>query len=74
MSYSLFMCQDKDENEAENESFRSFWIMPVRNEPSPYYYIAYNYWFVHHRYVSEHTGMKTLVFVFVFVFVLVDEH
>ena len=33
--YSLFMCQDEDENETENESFRSFQIMPVTNEPSP---------------------------------------
>ena len=31
-------------------------------------YIAYNYWFVRHRFVSEHKRMniKELVFVFVF--------
>ena len=23
--YSLFMCQDENENEDENQSFRSFW-------------------------------------------------
>ena len=32
-TYRLFMCQD--ENEPENESFRSLWIKPVTNEPGP---------------------------------------
>ena len=30
-TYRLFMCQD--ENEREDESFHSFWITPVTNEP-----------------------------------------
>ena len=29
----LFMCQDENENEPEDESFRSFWIKPVTNKP-----------------------------------------
>ena len=29
----LFMCQDENKNEPEDESFRSFWIHPVTNEP-----------------------------------------
>ena len=29
----LFMYQDEDENETEDESFRSFWIKPVTNKP-----------------------------------------
>ena len=33
-TYSLFMCPDEDET--EDESFRSFQIMPVTTEPSPY--------------------------------------
>ena len=32
-SYRLFMCQDENENEPEDESFRSFWIKPVTNKP-----------------------------------------
>ena len=56
--YSLFLCQDKDKNETKNESFRSFWIMPVTNEPSPWYYITLNFRFVRHRFVSEHTRTK----------------
>ena len=35
--YRLFVCQDENENEREDESFRSFWIMPVTNEPGCYY-------------------------------------
>ena len=27
-TYRLFMCQDKNENEPEDDSFRSFWIKP----------------------------------------------
>jgi len=30
-TYRLFVCQD--ENEDEDQSFRSFWIKPVTNEP-----------------------------------------
>ena len=33
----LFMCQDENENEPEDESFRSFWINPVTNKPGPQY-------------------------------------
>ena len=29
----LFMCQDEYENEPEDDSFCSFWIKPVTNEP-----------------------------------------
>ena len=32
-TYRLFVCQDENENEPEDESFRSFWIKPVTNEP-----------------------------------------
>ena len=35
---SLFMARDKDENKTEIESFCSFQIMPVMNEPSSQYY------------------------------------
>ena len=30
---SLFMCQDEDENEDENQSFGSFWNLCATNEP-----------------------------------------
>ena len=33
-SNRLFMCQDENENEPEDVSFRSFWIKPVTNRPS----------------------------------------
>ena len=29
----LFVCQDENENEPEDESFRSFWRKPVTNKP-----------------------------------------
>ena len=32
-TYRLFVCQDKNENERKDESFFSFWIKPVTNEP-----------------------------------------
>ena len=32
--YRMFVCQDENENEPEDESFGSFWIKPVTNEPS----------------------------------------
>ena len=34
----LFVCQDEDENEPEDEFFRSFRIKTVTNEPGPQYY------------------------------------
>ena len=34
------MYQDENENEPEDESFRSFSIKPVTNEPNPQYYDA----------------------------------
>ena len=37
-TYRLFMGQDENENEPEDESFRSFWIKPVTNKPGPQYY------------------------------------
>ena len=61
----------QDENEPLDESFRSFWIKPVTNEPGPQYYDTLNEWFVYHAQVPERT--KALVFVFVFVFVLAHE-
>ena len=36
-SNRLFVCQDNNENEPEDETFRSFWIKPVTNEPGPQY-------------------------------------
>ena len=65
------MYQDEHENEPEYESFRSFWIKPVRNEPVPQYYDTLKNRFVRHAQVPERT--KALVFVFVFVFVLAHE-
>ena len=44
----LFMCQDEDENVPEDESFRSFWIKPVTNEPGPHYYVKLKDRFVCH--------------------------
>ena len=32
-SNSLFMCQDEDENEDENQSFGSFWKVCMTNAP-----------------------------------------
>ena len=42
------MYQDKNENEPEDESFRSFWIKPVTNEPGPKYYDTFKDRFVRH--------------------------
>ena len=65
------MCQDEDENESEDEFFRSFRIKTVTNEPGPQYYDTLKDRFVRHAQVPERT--KALVFVFVFVFVLAHE-
>ena len=65
------MYQDEDENETEDESFRSFWIKPLTNEPGSQYYDTLNDWFVRHALVPERT--KALGFVLVFVFVLAHE-
>ena len=65
------MCQDENENESKDESFRSFWIKPLTNEPGSQYYDTLNDWFVRHALVPERT--KALGFVFVFVFVLAHE-
>ena len=59
----LFMCQDEDENEPEDEFFRSFRIKTVTNEPGPQYYDTLKDRFVRHAQVPERT--KALVFVFV---------
>ena len=61
----LFMCQDENENEPKDESFRLFWIKPVTNKPGPQYYDTLKYRFVRHAQVPEWT--KALVFIFVFV-------
>ena len=42
----LFVCQDK--NEPKDESFRSFWIKPVTNEPGLKYYDTLKDLFVRH--------------------------
>ena len=65
------MWQDEDENEPEDEFFRSFRIKTVTNEPGPQYYDTLKDRFVRHAQVPEQT--KALVFVFVFVFVLAHE-
>ena len=70
-SNRLFIYQDEDENEPEDEFFRSFRIKTVTNEPGPQYYDTLKDWFVRHAQVPERT--KALVFVFVFVFVLAHE-
>ena len=57
------MCQDEDENEPEDEFFRSFRIKTVTNEPGPQYYYTLKDRFVRHAQVPEQT--KALVFVFV---------
>ena len=46
----LFMCQDENENEPKDESFRLFWIKPVTNEPGPQYYDTLKDWCVRHAY------------------------
>ena len=67
----LFVCQDEDENEHEDEFFRSFRIKTVTNESGPQYYDTLKDRFLRHAQVPERT--KALVFVFVFVFVLAHE-
>ena len=67
----MFIYQDEDENEPEDEFFRSFRIKTVTNEPGPQYYDTLKDRFVRHAQVPERT--KALVFVFVFVFVLAHE-
>ena len=67
----LFIYQDEDENEPEDEFFRSFRIKTVTNEPGPQYYDTLKDRFVRHAQVPERT--KALVFVFGFVFVLAHE-
>ena len=71
LTYRLFIYQDEDENEPEDEFFRSFRIKTVTNEPGPQYYDTLKDRFVRHAQVPERT--KALVFVFVFVFVLAHE-
>ena len=67
----MFIYQDEDENEPEDEFFRSFRIKTVTNEPGPQYYDTLKDRFVRHVQLPERT--KALVFVFVFVFVLAHE-
>ena len=62
-SNRLFMCQDANENEPEDKSFRSFWIKPVTNKPGPHYYDTLKDRFVRHALRPEQT--KALVFFFV---------
>ena len=65
------MCQDENENEPEDEYFRSLWIKPVTNKPGPQYYETLKDRFVRHAQVPEQT--KALVFVIVFVFIWAHE-
>ena len=46
--YRLFVCQDENENEPEDESFCSFWIKPVTNEPGLKYNDTLKGQFVRH--------------------------
>merc|ERR1711923_198613 len=68
-SNSLFMCQDKDED--ENQSFGSFWNLCMTNKPILQCIIVLRAWFVRHRLYPERT--KSFVFGSVFVFVLAHE-
>ena len=68
---SLFMCQDENENEDENQSVRSSWNLCVTNEQILQCIIVLKAWFVRHRLYPERT--KTFVLGFVFVFVLAHE-
>ena len=70
-AYSLFMCQDEDENEDEHQSFGSFWNLCMTNEPILQCIIVLRAWFVRHSLYPERT--KKFVFGFVFVFVLAHE-
>ena len=69
------MCQNENENENEpedeDEDFRSFWIIPVTNEPGYCYLTILKDWFGRHTVFTEQTN--PLVFVYVFVFVLAHE-
>ena len=62
----MLICQD--ENEPEDESYGSFWIKPVTNEPGHQCYDTLKDRFICHAQVPEQS--KALVFVFLFVFVL----
>ena len=70
-TYSLFIYQDENEDEDENQSFGSFWNLCVTKEPIFQCIIILRPWFVRHRFYSEQT--KTFVFGFVFIFVLAHE-
>ena len=59
----LLVCLDENENEPKDESFRSFWIKPVTNEPG--LSTMRKDRFVCQALAPEQT--KALVFVFVFV-------
>ena len=48
-AYSLFMCQDENENEDENQSFGSFWSLCLTNEPMLQCIIILKAWFVRPR-------------------------
>ena len=70
-SYSLFMCQDEDENEDNNQSFGSFLNLCMTNKPILQCIIVLRAWFVRHSLYPQRT--KKFVFGFVFVFVLANE-
>ena len=69
--YSLFMYQDENENEDENQSVGSFWNLCVTNEQNLQCIILLKAWFVRPRLYPERT--KNFVLGFVFVFVLAHE-
>ena len=62
-TFRLFIYQDEDENEPEDEFFCSFRIKTVTNEPGPQYYDTLKDRFVCHAKVPERT--KALISVFV---------
>ena len=68
-SHSLFMCQDK--NEDENQCFCLFLEVMRDKRTNPLMYHSTEAWFVRHRLYPEQT--KTFVFGFVSVFVLAHE-
>ena len=63
------MCQDKDENENENQSFGLFWNFYMTNKPILQSIIVLRAWFIRHRLYPE----VTKIFVFGYVLVLAQE-
>ena len=60
---AVFMCQDENKNEDENQGFGSFWNLCVTDESIFQCIIVLRAWFVRHRFYPEQT--KTFVFIWV---------